>query len=685
MRREEYEKLCDEVWRHNRLYFQDAKPEISDDEYDKLVKKLEAIEEEHPDWVSPTSPTQRLGEKPLHGFPDVEHTQPMLSLEKAFSLDEMQDFDGRVRKLLGGKLSAYATELKMDGLAISIVYIDGHYKQAITRGDGWVGSDVTNNVKTLKSLPLRLKMKKPIHRLEVRGEVFLPKNAFDKMNLERQKNNEPLWANPRNAAAGSLKLLDPKEVAKRTELSVVFYGAVFEPGFPVKSQYELHGFLHELGLPTLPSVIEQYEQAHKELWGKELPSVQRCASIDEVMAFAKEVDEKRKFLPFGIDGIVVKLDDLSAFEQLGATAKHPRAAIAYKFSAEQAWTKINDITVQVGRTGVLTPVAELEPVLLAGSTISRATLHNFEEMERKDIRVHDYALVEKGGDVIPKVVTVDVSKRAHGSKPFPIPTHCPSCYTKVVKDPTEVALRCPNQRGCPEQILRGLIHFVGKDGLDIENLGEKVMEQLVKKKFVKRPSDIFRLTKEELYQLDSFKEKSVQNLLASIEKSKKTTLAQLLMGLGIRYVGAQAAEIIAHKAHNIEGLEKLTKEDLLSCQGIGEKVASSFVDYLSHKEHLDEIHELKHLGVHFKETAHTIHKDHPLFNKTIVLTGTLEHLSRHDAEKRVKEVGGKVTDSVSKKTDYLVVGAEPGSKFEKAKKLGILILDEQAFLQLLGK
>ncbi len=662
----EYEKLCDEIWQHNRRYFQEAKPTISDEEYDRLVKCLDAMEEAHPEWISDTSPTRRVGEKPLSGFQEITHSKPMLSLEKVFSQQELEDFHHRLCKLLGVKNVDYSAELKMDGLAIAVTYEEGHYVRAVTRGDGKVGSDVTQNITTVRSLPLRLacdKVKIP-KILEVRGEVFLPIQAFEKMNRERAENGEELWANPRNAAAGSLKLLDPHEVAKRKELEIVFYGAVYEPGFPVKSQYALHDYFKELGLPQLP-----------------LQYIAKCHSVDEVMHFAIEIEKKRKSLPFGIDGIVIKVNNLQAFEEVGNTGKHPRGACAYKFSAEQAWTCIRQITVQVGRTGVLTPVAELEPVLLAGSRISRATLHNFDEMQRKDIRISDVVLIEKGGDVIPKVVAVDLEQRKMHSEPFAIPTVCPSCGTPVVKDPQEVAWRCPNVTGCPDQVLRGLIHFAGKDGLDIENLGEKVMEQLVKLQFVKKPSDIFLLASEQLATLEGFKEKSIHNLLESIEKAKKVTLAKLLMALGIRYIGVQAAQTLADRAKSITALAVMTKEELLNISGIGEKVATSLIDYFTNQANREELEKLKLAGLVIEIPSFAAFEGHIFFNKSIVLTGSLQHFSRHDAEARIQAVGGKVSDSVSKKTDFVVVGADAGSKLEKAKKLQVPILNEEEFLQ----
>lgn len=673
--RQEYEALCDEVWHHNRLYFQESKPEISDDDYDRLVVRLEAIEREHPDWISDTSPTQRLGERPLEGFKEVVHSQPMLSLEKAFTQDELEDFHKRMVKLLETTSVTYSGELKLDGLAISVTYEKGRFVRAVTRGDGKVGSDVTQNLKTVKMLPLRLAHDELPEVLEVRGEVFLPKAAFKKMNDERAELDLPLWANPRNAAAGSLKLLDPKEVAKRSELSVVFYGISAPHKELPKSQYELHHWLAEIGLPTPTQFLKPYGT---------FTALAKLNSLSDMMQFANQVALERDKLPFAIDGIVIKLDSLAAFESLGTTGKHPRAAVAFKFSAEQAWTHLQKIVVQVGRTGVLTPVAELEPVQLAGSTISRATLHNFEEVERKDIRPDDYVCIEKGGDVIPKVVAVDRHKRSAVSAPFLPPRHCPSCNSIVVKDPHEVAWRCPNSMGCPEQILRRLVHFASKSGLEIEHLGDKVMEQLVTKGFVTKFSDIFRLTEGELCQLDGFKEKSIKNLLASIEKAKNEPLARLIMALGIRYVGTQMAQELAHTAKSLKKLAVMTKEELLAIPGVGEKVACSLVEYFHDDEHKKELAALEELGVRTEEQQVSYDESHPFFNKMLVLTGSLQAMGRNEASAKIKAKGGRTADTVSKKIDYLVVGEEPGSKLEKAKKLGVQVLSEDEFITLLG-
>ncbi len=671
----DYEQFCDEVWEHNRLYFQENRPRISDDEYDRLLKKVEHIEKLHPEWVSQTSPTQRIGEKPFEGFKEVTHDAPMLSLEKAFTKDDVENFCNRMKKLLETKTIAYCAELKMDGLAISCHFKNGRYVRAVTRGDGKVGSDVTQNMKTLQNFPLRLFGDDIPDEFEVRGEVFIPKKAFERMNEERQVEGLPLWANPRNAAAGSLKLLDPKEVAKRIDLSCVFYGI---PHYTkqFKHQYALEEYLSMIGLPTVETFLKQSKMHAIE-------PVVKLHTPQEILEFAENVQKNRELLPFAIDGIVIKLDDLEAYDRIGTTGKHPRGAIALKFSAEQAWTKMKDIVIQVGRTGVITPVAELEPVNLAGSTISRATLHNFDELKRKDFRVGDVVCIEKGGDVIPKVVACDPEKRNKSSHPYEIPKVCPSCHTKLIKDPEEVALRCPNKEGCFDQILHRLIHFASKNGLDIEHLGVKVMEALVKKGFVKRFSDIFSLTKEQVEKLEGFKEKSTNNLLKSIEDAKKTTLSRFIMALGIRYIGVQTAELLANKAQNLKSLESFTEDQLLSIEGVGNKVAHSVYEYFHDPKELEEINRLVKNGlvIETKKVAHNV--DHPFYGKTIVLTGTLESMGRTKAKELIQELGGHPSESVSKNTDFVVVGTEAGSKLEKAKKFGVKILDEKEFLQIM--
>lgn len=659
----EYDQLCQEIWHHNKLYYIDHSPIISDEEFDHLLKKLEKMESENPEWVTPASPTQRVNESPSKGFKSVEHRTPMLSLANTYSREEIEDFIKRIRKLVGKDHFAFTTELKMDGIAVSLSFENGVFVRGVTRGDGRVGDDVTHNIRTISSLPLQLYGKHIPAFLEVRGEVFMPHAVFLRLNEEKVANGEEEWANPRNAAAGSLKLLDPQEAARR-QLALVCYGIAEESSSLLTKQSEVAPFLHALGLPTLTHVA-------------------LCHRIEEIWEFAEQVRQIRSSLPYDIDGIVVKLDDFKDQKRLGATGKTPRWAIAYKFAAEQAYTHILDITVQVGRTGVLTPVAELEPVFLAGSTISRATLHNEEEIQRKDIRVGDLATVEKGGDVIPKVVSVDVHKRPSHTKIWHMPSQCPSCGTPVMRVPGEVAVRCPNEWSCLEQQLRRLIYFASKDAMDINHMGEKVVLHLVQKGFIRSPSDIYRLTEEHLYQLPGFKAKSVQNLMQSIEKSKEVSLARFIMALGIKHIGTGTAELLATRFGSIHSLMQASNEDLLQIEGIGEKVAEAVCAYFSDSKHVEEIKQLIEEGVNPKVLEVQLFTDHVFHGKNIVLTGSLEHFTRSTAASLIKERGGKVTDSVSKKTDFVVAGADPGSKLDKAKNLGVKILTESDFMALL--
>jgi len=659
----EYEKLCHEIWEHNRHYYVESQPIISDEAFDKLLARLEEMEKAHPEWITPESPTQRVNEALTEGFKQIEHRNPMLSLANTYSKDEIEEFIQRMHKLTGQKELAFSCELKMDGIAISATYEHGVFTRGVTRGDGRKGDDITTNMRTISALPLKLHGIHVPELLEVRGEVFMKHAVFTELNEQKATTEEALWANPRNAAAGSLKLLDPREVSRR-KLSIVFYAISEDSSGKLTSQYASHDFLKALGLPVL--------QLHAI-----------CHNLEEISAFADKVLKQRPKLPFDIDGIVIKLDSLKEEKRLGNTGKSPRWAVAYKFAAEQATTRIEDITVQVGRTGTLTPVAELTPVFLAGSTISRATLHNEDEVKRKDIRIGDLATIEKGGDVIPKVVSVDVQARKEGTHPWKMPTHCPSCGTHVVRVEGEVAVRCPNSEGCPEQQLRRLIYFTGKDALDIDNMGEKVVEQLVKKGFVKKLSDIFNLTKEDLYQLDGFKEKSVNNLMESIDKARTVPLDRFIMALGIKHIGSETAELLAKRAGSIETLMEMDADRLIQIDGIGSKVAGAIVEYFSKNEHRHDIQELLHHGVKPQELKTISYVDHAFNGKSFVITGTLENYTRDAAAALIKERGGKVNDSVSKKTDFVLVGESPGSKLDKAQALGTKILDEKLFVSML--
>lgn len=655
MTHQDYLNLCDEIWLHNRRYYLDHKPLISDYDYDQLLKRLEAAERAHPEWINENSPTQRVGELTSGGFPVVTHAIPMLSLANTYSREEIEEFLKRIVKLTGKHDNKFSCELKMDGIAVTVHYKNGLFDKAATRGDGKQGDEITSNIKSLQSLPMRI----PFHGdLEVRGEVFMPHETFKIINQARLKRGEDLWANPRNAAAGSLKLLDPKEVARRG-LEIVFYGIAGElPG--ISTQAEVLSFIKSQQLPPLGMY-------------------KTCTSMDEIWNFSQKILAARKTLPYDIDGMVIKLDNLREQASIGSTGKNPRWAIAYKFAAEQATTVIKDITVQVGRTGVLTPVAELEPVLVAGSTIARATLHNQEEIERKDIRVHDSVIIEKGGDVIPKVVEVLKEYRGLDSQPWTMPKYCPSCHTPVVSVEGEVAVRCPNSKQCPEQQLRRIEYFAGKEAMDIENLGEKVVSQLVKKGFVKVPSDIYCLTEQKLAELEGFKEKSIHNLLSAIEKSKKLKLDRFIMALGIKHVGSGTAEELANNFGTLENFLNADIDQLLKINGVGDKVAGSIAEYLQDPANKEEIAKLLNLGVLPSAAIRATQIDHPFNGKTFVLTGTLSHYTRSEAAALIKERGGKVSESVSKKTDFVLAGDDPGSKLDKARSLGVCVLTEEEF------
>lgn len=659
---QEYRHLCHEVWRHNKLYFLDHAPEISDEAFDALVKRIEEIEKLHPDWIVPSSPTQRVGETVGTGFLSIPHTTPMLSLGNTYSKEEVDEFIQRLQRWLPEETLDFSVELKMDGIAITALFEEGHFVRGVTRGDGVMGEEITQNLKVISSFPLQLVGSAP-SRLEVRGEVYMPKAVFAKLNQEKEEAGEPLWANPRNAAAGSLKLLDPKESAKRG-LAVVFYGIAEQEPVCVDKQTEVAPFLHSLGLPVLT------ERAS-------------CIHSEQIRAFGEQIRQKRPHLPFDIDGIVIKLNRFSLQQEVGETSKSPRWAIAYKFAAERAQTRVLAITIQVGRTGVLTPVAELEPVFLAGSRISRATLHNAEEIQRKDLREGDLVFLEKGGDVIPKITEVVFDQRPANSMPWQRPTHCPCCGTPVVQLEGEVALRCPNEQGCQEQLFRRLLYLTTRDALQIEHLGEKVLRQLFDKGFVRAPADLYRLQREDLQQLSGFKEKSIENLLRSLEKSKQTTLARFIMALGIKYVGVETAAGIAKRAGHLQALLQMRKEALLSIEGVGEKVADAILAHFADPSLRQQALDLIAVGVVPEEVV-CQNQDHPFYGKNIVLTGTLTHLSRSEAKEKIAACGGKTSDTLNKKTDFLVVGENPGSKWEKAKAYGTKCLTEAEFFNLLG-
>lgn len=667
--REEYEALCDEIWRHNRLYFQRAAPEISDEEFDALVRLLEKTESIHPEWISPSSPSRKIGEEPLEGLREVAHAIPMLSLDKAFTQEELQAFVQRVEKLSDRKNPAFFGEPKIDGLALSALYEQGVLTLALTRGNGVVGSDITHNFKTIRSVPLRLPRGSP-SLLEVRGEVFLTFESFASINTQRESEGLPLFANPRNAAAGCLKLLDTKEFIRRGGLSVVFYAIARSSEKKIAYQHEVLPYLHSLGFPTVLDL------------GKEGPGTVLAHSVDEMIAYQASLHQKRPHLPFGIDGAVFKWDNLEEASGIAPTAKHSRTDIAWKFHAEQAWTYLRAISLQVGRTGVITPVAELEPVGLAGTVVSRATLHNEEEIKRKDLRVGDRVLVEKGGDIIPKVVEHDASQKERGDV-WHMPQRCPSCQTQLYRQEEEVAWYCPNT-ACPEQVVRKLVHFVGKDGLDIGFVGESLIRQLCVQGYVKTFADLFSLTREMLFNLEGIKEKAASRILKSIEQAKNPPLDRFLMAMGIKYIGSGSARILAERYSTLEKLLCAHKEDLLAIEGIGETVAEAVHQACASSSFRSEIEKMKHSGVHVQAIERQKAEGDAFAGEMVVLTGTLSSMTRGEAIKAIQSQGGKVMNAVSKSTTLVVVGEEPGSKADKARQLHIALLDEKQFLERLA-
>jgi DNA ligase (NAD+) len=654
-------ELHDEINEHNHRYYVLDDPAISDAEYDRLMRELMALEEKFPELKTPDSPTQRVGGEPLPYFEKVEHTAPMLSLGNAFDEQDLRDFDERVRKAAGRQNVRYVCELKIDGLAVSVKYEDGRFVLGSTRGDGITGEDITQNLKTIRSLPLRIN--EPLS-IEVRGEAYMPRRAFERLNRERAENGEPLFANPRNAAAGSLRQLDPKLAARRT-LDLFVYEIGQLEDHTVQTHTEGLQFLETLGF-------------------KVNPARQTVESVEEMLAFIEKWGKNRPDLPYEIDGIVIKVDELALRKQMGNTAKSPRWAIAYKFPAEEAVTRLLDITLNVGRTGVVTPTAVLEPVSLAGTTVQRASLHNEDLIREKDIRIHDYVVVKKAGDIIPEVVGVLTEKRTGGEKAFSMPEHCPECGSGLVRLEGEVALRCINPE-CPAQTREGIIHFVSRGAMNIEGLGEKVVTQLFNHGLVRSVADLYYLEKEDLLQLERMGEKSVQNLLEAIEKSKRNSLERLLFGLGIRFVGAKGAKILAQHFKHMDALMEAGMEELLALDEIGPKMADSVVTYMEKPEVRETINRLKEAGVNMEykgpgADGEKAVASSPLAGKTVVITGTLQKMSRKEATDLLESLGANVTGSVSKKTDLLVAGEKAGSKLDKAKKLDVTIWDEETLL-----
>ncbi|MEE4196100.1 MAG: NAD-dependent DNA ligase LigA [Bacteroidales bacterium] len=660
--KERIEKLRKIIDHHNHQYYVLAQPEISDFEYDNLLKELSELEEENPQYFDPHSPTQRVGNDLATDFKQVTHNYPMLSLSNTYSSEEVSDFIKRVQKGLNGEDTLFTCELKFDGVAIGITYQKGILTQAVTRGDGVKGDDVTNNVKTIRSIPLKLPYGTDFpDEFEIRGEILLPFEGFKKINKERENNNEPIFANPRNAAAGTLKLQKSATVAKRP-LDCFFY-AILGKNLPSR--------LH----------FENLQKARD--WGFKISEhIQICKGVDEIFEYISYWDKNRQALPFATDGVVIKVNDSRQQEILGYTAKSPRWAIAYKFKAEQATTRLHSIQYQVGRTGAITPVANLEPVLLAGTTVKRASLHNSDQIKLLDIHDQDYVKVEKGGDIIPKIVGVDKSKRQKGSQSIDFIKRCPECGSELIRIEGEAKHYCPNTAGCPPQIKGRIEHFVSRKAMDIGG-AEATIDALFNQRLINDSADLYYLNRDDIISLERFGEKSAQNLLQSIEQSKSVPFHRVLYALGIRYVGETVAKTIAGKYQSIDELKEASFEDLTSINEIGTRIAQSILDYFKDERNLKIIEKLKNAGVQLTQKEGTAKTD-KLAGLSIVISGTFEKHSREELKELIEMNGGRNTGSVSSNTNYLLAGENIGpKKLEKAKELNIRIIHEDDFLQLI--
>jgi DNA ligase (NAD+) len=651
------EALRNKLRHHEYQYYVLDAPEVTDAEYDALMRELKALEEAHPDLVTLDSPTQRVGGKPREGFVKIAHSSPMLSLDNALGEDELRDFDRRVRGLLGDQKFAYVAELKMDGLSMAVHYRDGRLSQAVTRGDGVIGEDVTENAKTIRSIPLRLKGIDGSY--EVRGEVVFNRKAFEKLNTERDAAGLPRFANPRNAAAGSLRVLDPK-ITQSRQLDFFTY------------------FLFENGAPALDSQWKSLDKLN-ELGFKVNPKRKLCADIEELVEFCREWTEKRDSLPYEIDGVVAKVDSVEQQNRLGWTAKAPRWAIAYKFAARQEETVVEGIEVQVGRTGALTPVAHLRPVTVSGVTVSRATLHNEDEIARLGLEIGDSVLIERSGDVIPKVVRV--VKPGEHRHPFKMPRKCPVCGGEIVRAEGEAASRCINTN-CPARLKESILHFAARGVMDIDGMGDALVDQLVESGQVKNVADIYGLTIDQLTGLERMGQKSAEKLIKNIDASRQARLPRILNGLGIPFVGERTAQFLAEEFGDLDKIAAASEDELQKAGEVGPKIAASLRRFFDEKHNRDLIERLRKEGFSF--TYQVKRKTGgPLAGRTFVITGTLPALSREEAKSRIESAGGKVAGSVSKKTDYVVAGDAAGSKLDKARELGIEVIDESRLLKMM--
>lgn len=668
--KKEISKLIKELNRHNHRYHVLDAPVISDAEYDKLFRRLKELEEKY-HVILPDSPTQRVGAAPADKFDKIKHAEPMLSLENAFSYDKVREFDQRVKKELvkkglnGSDEIEYAVEPKYDGLAVELTYEKGLLEQASTRGDGYEGEDITKNIKTIKAIPLKIEGVVAPSEINLRGEVYLNIQEFEKLNKERERNGEPLFANPRNAAAGSVRQLD-SSITEERKLHMVCYGVGAIKGMDYKSQSDLVAWLNKAYFPT-PQEFDV------------------VGGIDAVIEYIKKIEVRRSNLPFEIDGAVIKVNDFVLQKALGFKTREPRWAIAYKFAPEQGTTVIEDIIKQVGRTGVITPVAIMKPIKIGGVTVSRSTLHNWDEIERKDVRIGDTVVIERAGDVIPHVVNVLTDKRSGLERRFPRPASCPVCGSHVVREEGEVAFRCIGLN-CSAQVLERIMHYASRGAMDIEGLGEKNVEILYHQGLIKHFVDLYSLRKEQLLELPGFADKSAQNLIDAIEKSKKTTLSRFIFALGILHVGEYAARQLARNFEHIEDLYHVKSEHIIEIRQMGEKLAESISVFFSEKENLKTLDTLKKLGMQLANPdyeAGTKKERGPLDGLTIVVTGTLSR-PRNEIEEQIERLGGHAAKSVSKKTSYVLAGEEAGSKLEKAKALGVKIIDEKGFNKLIG-
>ncbi len=659
------EKLRDQIRRHDELYYVNDSPEISDREYDLLLQKLQELEAANPEFVTPDSPTQRVGGRPAEGFPEVVHTRPMMSLDNSYNIDELRAFDERCRRLADGRPLEYVAELKIDGLSLSLQYENGVLTRGVTRGDGRIGEEVTQNARTIRSVPLRLRpeAKGITGPLEVRGEVFIPLDVFQRTNAEREEAGEPRFANPRNAAAGAIRQLDPKLVARR-KLDMFVYDLLVGGRKPFPTHSESLEWLDKAGFRV---------NTHRQV----------CKNIDEVIDFANEQEKLRDDLGYEIDGLVVKVNSTALQDEFGATSKAPRWAIAYKYPARQASTKVLDIQVQVGRTGALTPVAYLEPVFLAGTTVSRATLHNYDEIERLGIKIGDWVMIEKSGEIIPKVLSVITAKRTGKEKGFKPPTHCPVCGGLISRPEGEVVARCV-AADCQAQLVGRLLHFASRRAMRIEGLGDVLAIQMVEAKLVKDVGDLYSLTLDQVAALPRMAKKSATNLLEQIEASKSRELSNLIYALGIRHVGERTAGILAHEMSSLNRLTEASVEELDAIPEIGLTVAESVRDWFDDEGNRALCDRLRAAGVNTESTRKSSASlDERFAGKQFVLTGTLSGFTRDEAKALIEARGGRVNSSVSKKTDYVVAGEAAGSKLDKAESLGVTVIDESVFKTML--